>query len=1437
MVDRLPADEALRRTQEWGTLLCMDVPCGVQFGIDMSKRWTTGAKFKGMKMIPVAFKRRTQAATVTNESALHLVTFSGSDGAPVSTGVFVRFAMRDIRVWEWDGSSETLEVVPEGDRTCTLRNQVKAMHFDSDLAPYPIDQQMQWRQLISHVDDRVLQRCGLRVGTRILPGDPDLPAKSDATAKALTPYFPSTSRVARFTNVDAAKPKIPLKGRALTRFHLDGTARLLILLKDEAFFGTQDDFGDDDKVSSAGLQFLGELQLSFVLLLCLSSFQGLDQWKRLVKVVCDSERALAMSAFETFFLAFFDVLQTQLSSLPSDFFVDPLSSSNFLVGCLRTLDRNVSGLSSAESSLYKRFCLFKVFFERQFRMSIFEDEHFADEDGPTFVHESVASATAAEGSFTAAAKESPVRISFDRLHLRYIVYARSKVDISLSVAMPSVLDDLESEEDRLNDKMARLAAIRRKLEIGIANVVGRLRQEELRVSQECQKVVQKRASSTSPSPKYRRCPLQNRDENTAIAKDGDMSTDGIVDGATKMAGILNSLSVDPNVDILEQAERVQNMANQELCHVETNNSREKKCEDNDKTQRGKVPEKSIDDAEDCLKVELRNWKGERYHVDPDTALIYDIETGAAIGTWSDAEGPTMLYYYNQLSAPTLLRQAEKMRPWKDSDAGKRSQVNTRNATTDASRRPHTAHPKLQRGRQMMRKKIKSVRRTPQQRHAEKMAKKAEKVRLGRLARVQSTFKTSRLNTLHKSTKDFQKWKANSKKRDSEYSDQWEVKHERERLRRLKTTKASVNTGGPQGKRSISPRRRKIIWNSRRDKGEITHREKRLLEAMKLIGDFRSQSVRFVQKETPRSSEVVGIRPASYRSGRPLVKDRQRRGRNSTSGTRDGISGISNVVKFRISPTRTPIPPVRSRVAAAKIRAKFPTRATSPYGSNSPLPMPPNELPFSPFRPGSRQGGDSTKSFRIGAKRRVPRGMTDKKKKLVATLSPPRKSAVYRRETTPSSTKLRAPKRSSGRHAPSSSSLVFPEASGAVATRGSPSRSSKPTKTLSEIIRREARTIAAKEVEEGMRRIRESRERLAREEARLRELQAQKMLDDLATRRVREEKKLLTTWKKTRTSPLGDTMTHASTAVRSKDQHAAKLRALKLAKMIERDAFVPEHDDDRKEANRDDTFEVAGKSEKESESEAGIGSEAIEERSNPVSRANIPFHKSERPLPHPWVRVKDEVSGSYYYWNDITGESTWDRPQVKAPLLGGVEDEVVSSAVNKEGGETNNGDDDEKEATSYLVHDTISASIRKDCDEEIMGAAKELVSKGKTWASEVVRSIEGVHPVAAVEGGEKEEEDLDAKGENVDADEHEDILSYSSDSEDGNADDDDGNTTDSGDAIDVSEFTLRNDRETMTKAKREKGRSHSTSSSSSSSSGSSYSSSSSGPSPFPASPHS
>ena len=265
-------------------------------------------------------------------------------------------------MWEWDESEEMFKRIEDE----TLKAQVREMKFDRGMGAYPVgDQEKKWSNITSFIDERVLERCRVKFGDTLVPGDPDVTAKQNRNSKTVTPYFGSKFRTAYFTNVDDAKPK-GLRGVELSRFYMDGTQRLRILLQRDTLFGPMN--------RNAGQQFLGELQLAFVLLLCLSSMQALDHWKRLVKVVCDCESGLADESLTPFFMNFLDVLETQLMIAPSDFFIDPLSSNNFLLKCLSDLSRNLCDVETTSSSsmIRKRFQATKEIFRLHFKQDLDE---------------------------------------------------------------------------------------------------------------------------------------------------------------------------------------------------------------------------------------------------------------------------------------------------------------------------------------------------------------------------------------------------------------------------------------------------------------------------------------------------------------------------------------------------------------------------------------------------------------------------------------------------------------------------------------------------------------------------------------------------------------------------------------------------------------------------------------------------------------------------------------------------------------------------------------------------------------------------------------------------------------------------------------------------------------------------------------------------------
>ncbi|KAG5178289.1 AAR2 protein-domain-containing protein, partial [Tribonema minus] len=80
---------------------------------------------------------------------------------------------------------------------------------------------------------------------------------------------------------------------------------------------------------------LGEVQLSFILFLYISSLAAYRQWQALTAALCRCETAVESNG--PFFVAYIRVLHAQLKLVPEDFFATELSRENFLQSSLTAM--------------------------------------------------------------------------------------------------------------------------------------------------------------------------------------------------------------------------------------------------------------------------------------------------------------------------------------------------------------------------------------------------------------------------------------------------------------------------------------------------------------------------------------------------------------------------------------------------------------------------------------------------------------------------------------------------------------------------------------------------------------------------------------------------------------------------------------------------------------------------------------------------------------------------------------------------------------------------------------------------------------------------------------------------------------------------------------------------------------------------------------------
>jgi len=184
------------------------------------------------------------------------------------------------------------------------------------------------------------------------------------------------------------------RGGALTSFLLDRSEWLGWLLAHE--YSPPPDSSRPPARAADGLSaceagLLGELQLSFLLFLRLSCLASLEQWKRLVSLLCGCEAAL--KARTALFVGFVQALRAQLAFAPPDFFDDELSADNFLRSALGGLAARAGAepLAKAEGqqalapALAAELARLRAFALECFRIDIEVDLADEDEDEPTVV--------------------------------------------------------------------------------------------------------------------------------------------------------------------------------------------------------------------------------------------------------------------------------------------------------------------------------------------------------------------------------------------------------------------------------------------------------------------------------------------------------------------------------------------------------------------------------------------------------------------------------------------------------------------------------------------------------------------------------------------------------------------------------------------------------------------------------------------------------------------------------------------------------------------------------------------------------------------------------------------------------------------------------------------------------------------------------------------
>lgn len=375
--------DTVRRLQEHGcSVLCLDCPEGILFGIDYSA-WAVGPKFMGVKLVP---------------PGLHFIYCSASseDVGATRSGFFLLMRPQDVAVFRWDPETEELVRLENQEEELRYADGVRGYDFDASLGPYPHELDAQWQELTRHATADLVDRIEpisktVRAKRAEYDGGGDKDMSSSADAPAVDPETPSEQQQQNpepEQRSQAVAPRLEsnlgsgslffstvprprrVKGNSpleTTRLHMDRSAQLEEMI-------SRDYRGKE-------LGVLGELQLAYIAFLLGQNYDGFEQWKALLLLLCSCESAVTTrpELFAELLRGFF----AQLTQAPQDLFGDDLTKENFLGTCAISL-LELCGAAEAPLKLQKRCGKLRELVTEKFGVST-EDLALLGEDAPQVV--------------------------------------------------------------------------------------------------------------------------------------------------------------------------------------------------------------------------------------------------------------------------------------------------------------------------------------------------------------------------------------------------------------------------------------------------------------------------------------------------------------------------------------------------------------------------------------------------------------------------------------------------------------------------------------------------------------------------------------------------------------------------------------------------------------------------------------------------------------------------------------------------------------------------------------------------------------------------------------------------------------------------------------------------------------------------------------------
>lgn len=332
--DGLTLQQAHAQYRSLSTIVLLNVPPLTCIGLDLFS-FTTTAKVStssiplvGIKYIPNGphILHWTPSSTSKREDSFSLSNLSD----PIRTSTFLYIDHATILVLKWNEQAESLIKLSDPSEHRGLESAVLLGEFDQLLGPYPKSEVAKWVKISSHISNYLIEH--LKEYDTLLPHhlpysvsdkfENGYESKIDQNHNLNKPQI--LQRSSHYTVIPSVQVTPDLQPSEITNLYHDKSKQLQLTLD------TMPHQPGGDSITN----LLGEFQYAFLSFYIGHDYEAYEQWKRLTLLFsqCDD----AIEKLPNLFDQFTTILLNQLLYVPSDFFIDPLSSDNFLRHALRS---------------------------------------------------------------------------------------------------------------------------------------------------------------------------------------------------------------------------------------------------------------------------------------------------------------------------------------------------------------------------------------------------------------------------------------------------------------------------------------------------------------------------------------------------------------------------------------------------------------------------------------------------------------------------------------------------------------------------------------------------------------------------------------------------------------------------------------------------------------------------------------------------------------------------------------------------------------------------------------------------------------------------------------------------------------------------------------------------------------------------------------------